>query len=89
MKLQNGKHRNNWLSKLRNKRIINTGNNMIKDKRPENLSIKGNRTTLTRRPLSEMEMIDLMVYGEDVVESKVDPSSTKSLTSKNLRKQNV
>ena len=62
---------------------------MIKDKRPENLSTKGSWTTLTRRPLSEMEMIDLMVYGEDVVESTVDPSRTKSLTSKNLRKQNV
>jgi len=89
MKLQNGKHRNNWLIKLRNKRIINKGRNMIKDKRSENLSIKGNRTTLTRRPLSEMEMIDLMVYGEDVVECTLDPSRTKSLTSKNLRKQNV
>ena len=89
MKLQNGKHRNNWLIKLRNKRIINKGRNMIKDKRSENLSKKGNRTTLTRRPLSEMEMIDLMVYGEDVVEYTVDPSRTKSLTSKNLRKQNV
>ena len=89
MKLQNEKHRNNWLIKLRNKRIINTGNNMIKDKRLENLSKKWRRPTLTRRPLSEMEMIDLMVYGEDVVESTVDPSRTKSLTSKNLRKQNV
>ena len=89
MNLQNGKHRNNWLTKLRNKRIINTGSNMIKNNRPENLSKKGNRTTLTRRPLSEMEMIDLMIYGEDVVESTVDPSRTKSLTSKNLRKQNV
>mgnify|MGYP004290139805 CR=1 FL=1 len=89
MKLQNGKHRNNWLTKLRNKRIINTGSNMIKNNRPENLSKKGNRTTLTRRPLSEMEMIDLMIYGEDVVECTVDPSRTKSLTSKNLRKQNV
>ena len=89
MKLQNEKHRNNWLIKLRNKRIINKGSNMIKDNRPENLSTKGNQTTLTRRPLSEMEMIDLMIYGEDVVESTVDPSRTKSLTSKNLRKQNV
>jgi hypothetical protein len=89
MKLQNGKHRNNWLIKFRNKRIINTGNNMIKDNKQENLSKKRNRTTLTRRPLSEMEMIDFMVYGEDVVESTVDPSTTKSLTSKNLRKQNV
>ena len=89
MKLQNGKHRNNWLIKLRNKRIINKGCNMIKDKRSENLSKKRNGTTLTRRPLSEMEMIDFMIYGEDVVESTVDPSRTKSLTSKNLRKQNV
>ena len=89
MKLQNRKHRNNWLTKLRNKRIINTGSNMIKDNRPENLSTRGNLITLTRRPLSEMEMIDLMIYGEDVVESTVDPSRTKLLTSKNLRKQNV
>ena len=62
---------------------------MIKDNRSENLSKKWSRTTLTRRPLSEMEMIDLMVYGEDVVECTVDSSRTKSLTSKNLRKQNV
>ena len=81
MNLQNGKHRNNWLTKLRNKRIINTGSNMIKDKRLENLSKKGNRTTLIRRPLSEMEMIDLMIYGEDVLENMVDPSRTESLTS--------
>ena len=80
MKLQNGKHRNNWLTKLRNKRIINTGSNMIKDNRPENLSTRGNLNTLTRRPLSEMEMIDLMIYGEDVVEMVVDQSRTKSLT---------
>ena len=81
MKLQNGKHRNNWLTKLRNKRIINIGSNMIKDNRPENLSTRGNLITLTRRPLSEMEMIDLMIYGEDVVEMVVDQSRTKSLTS--------
>ena len=81
MNLQNGKHRNNWLTKLRNKRIINTGSNMIKDNRPENLSTRGNLITLTRRPLSEMEMIDLMIYGEDVVEMVVDQSRTKSLTS--------
>ena len=81
MSLQNGKHRNNWLTKLRNKRIINTGSNMIKDNRPENLSTRGNLITLTRRPLSEMEMIDLMIYGEDVVEMVVDQSRTKSLTS--------
>ena len=89
MNLQNGKHRNNCLTKLRHKRIINTGSNMIKNNRPENLSKKGNRTTLTRRPLSEMEMIDLMIYGEDVLENMVDPSRTESLTSNNLRKQNV
>ena len=89
MNLQNGKHRNNCLTKLRNKRIINTGNNMIKDNKQESLSEKSDRTTLTRRPLSEMEMIDLMVYGEDVVECTVDPSRTKALTSKNLRKQNA
>lgn len=81
MKLQNRKHRNNWLTKLRNKRIFNTGSNMIKDNRPENLSTRGNLITLTRRPLSEMEMIDLMIYGEDVVEMVVDQSRTKSLTS--------
>ena len=80
MKLQNGKHRNNWLTKLRNKRIINIGSNMIKNNRAENLSKKGNRTTLTRRPLSEMEMIDLMIYGEDVLENIIDPSRTESLT---------
>ena len=62
---------------------------MIKDNKQESLSEKRNRTILTRRPLSEMEMIDFMVYGEDVVESTVGPSTTKSLTSKNLRKQNV
>ena len=89
MSLQNGKHRNNCLIKLRNKKIINTGSNMIKNNRPENLSKKGNRTTLTRRPLSEMEMIDLMIYGEDVLENMVDQSRTESLTSNNLRKQNV
>ena len=89
MNLQNGKHRNNCLTKLRHKRIINTGSNMIKNNRLENLSKKGNRTILTRRPLSEMEMIDLMIYGEDVLENMVDPSRTESLTSNNLRKQNV
>ena len=89
MKLQNGKRRKNWLTQLRNKRIINTGSNMIKNNRPENLSKKGNRTTLTRRPLSEMEMIDLMIYGEDVLENMVDQSRIESLTSNNLRKQNV
>ena len=59
---------------------------MIKNNRSENLSKKGNRTILTRRPLSEMEMIDLMIYGEDVLEDMVDQSRTESLTSNNLRK---
>ena len=86
MNLQNGKHRNNCLTKLRHKRIINTGSNMIKNNRSENLSKKGDRTILTRRPLSEMEMIDLMIYGEDVLEDMVDQSRTESLTSNNLRK---
>jgi len=31
-------------------------------------------------------MIDLMIYGEDVLENMVDQSRTKSLTSKYLRK---
>ena len=55
----------------------------------ESLSKKRNLTTLTRRPLSEMEMVDLMIYGEDVVSSLIDQDNTKSLTSNNLRKQNV
>ena len=55
----------------------------------ESLSKKGNGTTLTRRPLSEMEMVDLMIYGEDVVSTMIDKDNTKSLTNNNLRKQNV
>ena len=55
----------------------------------ESLSKKRNLTTLTRRPLSEMEMVDLMIYGEDVVSSVIDQDNSKSLTSNNLRKQNV
>ena len=62
---------------------------MIKDNKQESLSEKRDRTTLTRRPLSEMVMIDLMIYGEDGLENMVDQSRTKSLTSKYLRKQNV
>ena len=52
---------------------------------------KKNRTltTLTRRPLSEMEIVDLMIYGEDVVSSTIDQDNTRSSTSNNLRKQNV
>ena len=62
-----------------------------KDNLLEGLSKKRNLTTLTRRPLSEMEMVDLMIYGEDVVSTMIDKDNTKSLTNKNnnLRKQNV
>ena len=58
-----------------------------KDNILEVLSKKRNLTTLTRRPLSEMEMVDLMIYGEDVVSSLIDHNNTKSLTSNNLRKK--
>ena len=44
----------------------------------ESMSKKRNLTTLTRRPLSEMEMVDLMIYGEDVVSSLIDQDNTKS-----------
>ena len=62
-----------------------------KDNILEGLTKKRNLTTLTRRPLSEMEMVDFMIYGEDVVPSMTDKDNTKSLTNKNnnLRKQNV
>ena len=60
-----------------------------KDNMLESLSKKRNHTMLTRRPLSEMEMVDLMIYGEDVVPSMTDQENTKSLTSNNLKKQNV
>ena len=59
-------------------------NNML-----EGLPKKRNFTTLTRRPLSEMETVDLMIYGEDVVSSMIDQDNAKSITSSNLRKQNV
>ena len=59
-------------------------NNMLED-----LPKKRKIITLTRRPLSEMEMVDLMIYGEDVVSSMIDQDNSKSLTSNNLRKQNV
>ena len=55
----------------------------------EGLSKKRNHTVLTRRPLSAMEMVDLMIYGEDVVPNMADQENTKSLTSNNLKKQNV
>ena len=60
-----------------------------KDNILEGLPKKRNLATLTRRPLSEMEMVDLMIYGEDVVSSVIDQSNTKPLTSNNLKKQNV
>ena len=60
-----------------------------KDNMFEGLSKKRNHTMLTRRPLSEMEMVDLMIYGEDVVPSMTDQENTKSLTSNNLTMQNV
>jgi hypothetical protein len=50
---------------------------------------KRNLTTLIRRPLSEMEMVDLMIYGEDVVSTMIDQENAKSLTNNNLSKQNV
>ena len=56
---------------------------------PERLSRKKNFAILTRRPLSKMEMVDLMIYGEDVVSGMIDQGNTKSLTSNKLRKQNV
>ena len=60
-----------------------------KDNMLEDLPKKRNLITLTRRPLSEMETVDLMIYGEDVVSSRIDQDIIKSLTSNNLRKQNV
>ena len=60
-----------------------------KDNILESLPKKRNLTMLTRRPLSEMEMVDLMIYGEDVVSTMIDKDNTKSLTNNNLRKQNV
>ena len=60
-----------------------------KDNMLEDLPKKRKITTLTRRPLSEMETVDLMIYGEDVVSSMIDQDNTKSITSNNLRKQNV
>ena len=57
-----------------------------KDNMLEGLSKKRNFTTLTRRPLT---VLDLMIYGEDVVSSMIDQDNTKSITSNNLRKQNA
>ena len=53
------------------------------------LNKKMNATILTRRPLSQMEMVDLMIYGEDVVTSETDQRTAKNLTDNNPRNQNV
>tara|TARA_Y100000588_G_C14134468_1_gene873166 strand:- start:31 stop:222 length:192 start_codon:yes stop_codon:yes gene_type:complete len=55
----------------------------------ESFTKKNNMITLTRRPLSQMEMVDLMVYGEDVVTSETDQITAKNLTDNNPRNQNV
>jgi len=60
-----------------------------KDNILETFSKKKNVNTLTRRPLSQMEMVDLMIYGEDVVTNETDQINTKNLTDNNLRNQNV
>ena len=60
-----------------------------KDNILETFSKKKNANTLTRRPLSQMEMVDLMIYGEDVVTNETDQINTKNLTDNNLRNQNV
>ena len=60
-----------------------------KDNMLEGLPKKRNWTILTRRPLSEMEMVDLMIYGEDVIPSKVNHRTALSLANNNLRKKNV
>ena len=54
-----------------------------KDNMLEGSPKKRNYIMLTRRPLSEMEMVDLMIYGEDVVSSMTEQENTKSLTSNN------
>ena len=60
-----------------------------KDNILETFSKKKNVNTLTRRPLSQMEMVDLMIYGEDVVTNETDQINTKNLTDNNLKNQNV
>ena len=60
-----------------------------KDNTLESFTKENNMITLTRRPLSQMEMIDLMIYGEDVVTNATDQINTKNLTDNNLRNQNV
>jgi len=60
-----------------------------KDNTLESFTKENNMTTLTRRPLSQMEMVDLMIYGEDVVTNETDQINTKNLTDNNLKNQNV
>jgi len=55
----------------------------------EIFSNKERKSILTRRPLSAMETVDLMIYGEDVIASKVDQRTAVSLTNNNPRNQNV
>ena len=55
----------------------------------ESFSKKKDRSILTRRPLSAMEMVDLMIYGDDVIPSKVDQRTALSLANNNRRNQNV
>ena len=59
-----------------------------KDNILETLSKKRNPTILTRRPLSQMEVVDLMIYGEDVVTSETDHRTAKNLTDNNSENQN-
>ena len=61
----------------------------MKDNTLESFTKENSMITLTRRPLSQMEMIDLMIYGEDVVTNETDQINTKNLTDNNLRNQNV
>ena len=49
-----------------------------KDNTLESFTKENNMITLTRRPLSQMEMIDLMIYGEDVVTNETDQINTKN-----------
>jgi len=55
----------------------------------ESFTKNNKKITLTRRPLSQMEMVDLMIYGEDVVTSETDQITAKILTDNNTRNQNV
>ena len=55
----------------------------------ESFSNKERKSILTRRPLSAMETVDLMIYGEDVIPSNLDQSTAMSLTNNIQRNQNV